>query len=185
MTPSLIVPVVTMTFDVHDTSQYSDIRDEVRKRIDLLEKMVAEEQSSFAAKQEKLLAAHKAAMDGYKRTLANYRDMLILEESFAKNILKAQDAIGPQMEGGAKVQITIPQARLSLADYLIGEIEKRGPLGKEQLRLSALMAGYFEHGDTGGRAVHATLMNFLRNKRLTVGINGEYAIPANREACMS
>lgn len=166
-----------MTVTIQKKGEYQDIRDQLRKRIDLLDTMMGDAQHKFAVEQEKLISEHKVKIDGFKSLIAKYRGMLELEESFAKSILQAQDLVGPQPEG-AKVQMTIPKAKIPLADFLISKIEAKGSMSKEELRAAALEAGYFDEGDTGGRAVHATLINFIRNKRLSVSIDGLYSIAA-------
>jgi hypothetical protein len=168
-----LVPVVTMPVTIHSAGEYQDIREELRKRIDLLERMMGTAEAEFAAKQEKAIAAHKATVDGFKATITNYRNMLELEESFAKSVLQAQNTIG-QQPGDASVKLTIPTARPSLAQFFISELVLRGPLSKEELRQAGERAGYFEVGG-GGRSTHATLENIKRNNRVILGADGKFS----------
>lgn len=172
--------IAMMTVTIRKKSDFRDIRADLKARIESLEEMSKLEQRQFEEKQEKAAAEHRKSMDSFKIALTNYRSMLALEEALAGHRMFQDEAkppggIGPVQE---EFKIAMPTTRIALSDFLLGQIETKGPMSKEALRKAASDAGYFDVGDSGGRAVHATLFNFIRNKRLTVGLSGEYAIPA-------
>lgn len=68
---------------------------------------------------------------------------------------------------------------MGLADFLVREPTLKGPMYKEDLRTAATLAGYFPEGETGGRAVHTTLLNLVRSGRLAELYDGRYAPPAS------
>ena len=72
-----------------------------------------------------------------------------------------------------------PNLTLGLADFLIREATKRGPMQKDDLRAAAVLAGYFPEGESGGRAVHTTLLNLVRSGRLGETNDGLYFDPAS------
>ncbi len=57
-------------------SKFADIRDGLRERIAMLDRMAAKEVEEFAAAQEKALAQHKEQMESFKATAATYKRLL-------------------------------------------------------------------------------------------------------------
>lgn len=164
---------MTVTIRNPDGDAFRDIRDDLRTRVKKLEAMLEATQAKFVAAQEKALAEHKRETDAFKAAIAGYRRMLDLEETFAKNdVLDPQNKIGPRPEG---VKIAVPQLQLPLADFICAELSERPSTNKEGLREAAEQAGYFTAGG-GGRAIHATVINLLRTKRISVDINGKYSV---------
>lgn len=169
--------IAIMAFTIRP-GDYQDIREELRKRVNLLEETMNSVQSEFAAKQERALAAHKQAVDGIREAIESYKRMLALEESFADSVLKSGvEVIGPQSpDRQHEVKVTIPATRPALADFFIGQLRELGPRTKEELRLAAMFAGYFTQGDSGGRATHATLSNINRSGRVGTTEGGKYFV---------
>jgi hypothetical protein len=154
---------MTVTISKKDAAPFRDIRADLRTRIVRLEEMSNRAQAKFIETQEKAAADHKRAMDSFKAAVANYRQLLELEESFAEvNVLDINDKIGPMPE---EVKIQMPVARPALADFFCDKIKHLGPLTKGELRGLAQQAGYF-NGDEGGRQTHATLVNIKRTGRV-------------------
>jgi len=163
--------------------QFSDIRGELRKRINMLEAVLADEQKTFAAAQEKALAEHRKRADAVKSALANYRTMLDLEESFSS--VDLTDDIGPRQpsnQGG--INITLPEGRLPLADFFIVTLRERGPMTKEALKAAAERAGYFGLQEGGGRKTHATLENIKRSGRIHMNESGEFVAGEMEQALL-
>jgi outer membrane translocation and assembly module TamA len=160
-----------MPVTIQKKSDYQDIREELRKRISLLESMQTKEQAKFTALQERAIADHKKAMDAFKAALANYRSMLELEESFSRGVLNASEEIGPKREGEtASVNITLPTSKLPLADFFVKTLGEAGPMSKGELRQVAVDAGY----EIDGRHTHATLVNLTRNQRVKQTDDNKY-----------
>jgi len=170
----------TMTITIHKKRpDFRDIRGDLRARIKSLEETGEREQADFAKKQEEIAAEHKKSMDAIKGAIAAYKRMLQLEEALADhNMLDGEAKIGPMPD---QVKIPMPMSRQPLADFLVAQVKERGSMTKEDLRLAALFAGYFDEGESGGRAVHATLMNLIKNKRLVVDIDGLYGVASEAE----
>lgn len=160
-----------MTVTIHKKADYQDIREELRKRVSLLESLAAKEQTRFEAEQEKAAAAHKKAMDSYKIAIASYRDMLTLEESFSVNMLAAQNEVGPKQENET-VKINLPAPKVSLAEFFVKTLAETGPMNKDELRQVALDAGY----EIDGRHTHATLVNLTRNQRIKPASDNKYVV---------
>lgn len=68
-----------------------------------------------------------------------------------------------------------PTPRMSLSDFLATQI-RQGVKDKEALRFAAMRAGYFENGESAGRATHATLLNMQRGGRLIERPEGIYEV---------
>jgi hypothetical protein len=66
------------------------------------------------------------------------------------------------------------EERLSLADFFLTALHAHGRMSKDELRDQAERAGYFESGDSGGRATHATLLNLTRHGRIVEIEPGTY-----------
>jgi hypothetical protein len=157
------ITTMTVTIRTKHDAPFRDIRADLLTRIARLDEMSNRAQTRFIEKQEKEAAEHKRVMDGFKSALANYRQLLELEESFAEaNVLDVENKVGPMPE---EVKIQMPVARPALADFFCEKLKHLGPLTKSELRGLAQQAGYF-NGDEGGRQTHATLVNIKRNGRV-------------------
>lgn len=175
--------IAIMAFTIRP-GEYQDIREELRKRIDLLNETVISIQSEFATKQERVLAEHKQAVDSVNKAIESYKSMLALEESFAESVLHSkQDVIGPHLEAHQQVKISLPTSRPALSEFFVAQLMEKGPMFKEELRKAAQAAGYF--GDfNGGRATHATLTNITKSGRLTVNGEGKYIVSPTEKALL-
>lgn len=74
-------------------------------------------------------------------------------------------------------QADVPIPHIQLPDFLVQETAKRGIASKEDLRLAAVHAGYFPDGESGGRQIHATLMNLVRGNKIIETQSGRYGVP--------
>ncbi|MFH6781495.1 MULTISPECIES: hypothetical protein [Methylobacterium] len=70
-----------------------------------------------------------------------------------------------------------PTLTMGLADFLLNETRKKEMASKDDLRSAAALAGYFPNGESGGRAVHTTLLNLVRAGRLAEAADGLYYAP--------
>ena len=147
-----------------------NISEDLQSRIDAMEELLKEEETKFQEAQELALAEHKRRTDAFRKALVGYRNILSLEQTLAGASLIGSGE-GPMPE---KVEIPLPHAREPLPDFFISQLKTRGPLTKEELRLAALVSGYFADGDSGGRTTHATLTNIARNGRVILGDDGKY-----------
>jgi hypothetical protein len=168
----MTIPIMTVTIRQEPGKELRDICADIRARVTMLEDVMRKEEERFQKEQEKAATEHKERMDGFKDALRGYRNMLVLEEAFAKLKMSSttEDRIGPMPE----VKIPLPVQRAPLAEFFIAQIKEKGPRSKEELRQAAQAAGYFEN-DGGGRATHVTLANITRSRRLTLTLtaNGD------------
>jgi hypothetical protein len=160
------MPNDIMTVTIPRPPGRKDLRDisaDLRARIGALEEVMEIEKQRFDREQEKLIADHKKRMDSFKGALGNYRNMLHMEEAFAALGKEDQNKVGPMPKD---VKMPMPVAKMSLAEFFIDQLKENGPMAKDELRRAAMEAGYFEPGDSGGRATHVTLVNISRNNRV-------------------
>ena len=159
--------IMTVTLNAPNLVEMRDISADLRSRIALLEKAREVEIARFQDAQEKAATEHKQKVDQVNKTIANYRNMLDLEEFMASsNIVGAGRMVGPMPE------IKMPVSRLPLPEFFIEELNRRGAMTKEELRQAAQSAGYFT--DSGGRSTHVTLENIKRSNRVILGADGKY-----------
>lgn len=81
------------------------------------------------------------------------------------------------------MKIPMPTAQPSLADFFINQLIHAGAMSKDELRLAAEAAGYFEPGG-GGRSTHATLENIKRSGRVIFGDDGKYTVNTMEKALL-
>ena len=71
--------------------------------------------------------------------------------------------------------VPAPAAPLPLADFLVRRVNEAGPLSKDDLRLLAVRAGYFQDAESATRSVHATLLGIIKGGRVRELPNGALA----------
>lgn len=95
--------------------------------------------------------------------------MLDLEEGLA--------ARGVSGNGGPQLTVSMPEPKVPLGDFLCMEMAEKGAKTKDQLRALAQAAHYFTKGESGGRAIHATLVNLMKKGRVGEISEGLYGVP--------
>lgn len=158
-----------------------DITQGLSERVDLLQEMLDEAQARYEADRAKLEANHKKATESLRAALATYKSMLTLEAGLISRTRAASGTSSVQPDG---MRAVLPEIKTPLADYLIQDLGRRGPLNKEDLRIGAEREGYFPGGGGGGRAVHATLVNLVRAKRVKVSVDGLYSVSELEKALL-
>lgn len=84
-------------------------------------------------------------------------------------------ALIEDIDDRASPQMTFRQ-KVSIPSFLIAQLQQRGPMTKEELRDSAVEAGYFGPDDVPGRSIHFTVINLAKSGRIREQIGGKYAV---------
>ena len=124
------------------------------------------------------IQAYNRQKEEIDRAYAERTDPLEEERQVINNLLIIQ-----QRKLGEKPSASTPIE--SLSSFLIQQTRKIGRISKEDLRISAVKAGYFSVDDGGGRVVHATLLNLVRSGRLQEYDDSTYSVPSKPDLLVS
>src|SRR5262249_34498803 len=143
------------------TTEFRDLRPDIRARLE--------------ANSLKTQAVDRECEQQIQATRRKY-------EALAKDLLDERDVLAAMLQaekkrlgGTATVQPTEPLP--PIGDFFLDTIKKQGPKSKAQLRQMAQDVGYFPNEESGGRATHITLENFLRSGRILRDEHGNLCLP--------
>jgi len=148
-----------------------DILEDLSERLRSVAARYADEIADYSEARNALEAKHK-------ETIA----ALNAEQHALEQLIRLESA-----RSGQAAPAALPPARpkLALLDFLLTKAHADGPLTKEELRRHAELAGYFGDEGTGGRKLHATLMNLVSARRLHRLPDGRYAFPERPRATLT
>ncbi len=145
-----------------------DITDDLKARLAMIEAQAKAENVEYEAAAKALADKHDAAISELKGQWEAIQRGLQLE---MRRLGRSADSPAPAANQQAP--------SVSLDDFMVSIVEKFGMAAKENFRNEAVHAGYFQPGETGGRQIHATLLNLVRAGRVRQIGPDTYA-PANK-----
>jgi hypothetical protein len=138
-----------------------DIRTDLRDRLMAVMGRISDEHDQYLRAQEKLECEHR-------------QEQQMLERE--RRALEALLAIEPERDGVLPQNLPPPRPVLPLGEFLTTKLHAHGAMDKDELRVQAEDAGYF-NDVTNGRTFHTTLMNFVKHGKIIQLPDGRYAYP--------
>jgi hypothetical protein len=148
-----------------ETLIMTDFRVELRERLAAVMGRSADEYDRYTRSQEALQREHKREIEMLDRE----RDALLA-------LLKIEE----NREGALPLERPIARPILPLGEFLTTKLHAHGPMDKDDLRLHADEAGYF-NDVTNGRTFHTTLMNYVKHGKIIQSSDGRYAYPTRTQ----
>jgi hypothetical protein len=138
-----------------------DIRTDLRDRLMAVMGRISDEHEQYLRAQEKLEFEHKQEQQALERE---------------RRALEALLAIEQERDGALPQNLPAPRPVLPLGEFLTTKLHAHGAMDKDELRVQAEAAGYF-NDVTNGRTFHTTLMNLVKHGKIIQLPDGRYAYP--------
>jgi hypothetical protein len=147
-----------MPITIKKPAEFRDVREDLTARLDALDGR---------------LHARQAQAERDKKAI----DDKLREDTAAINAERAVVKSMLEIENRRFGEPTPAAPKAPLDDFIVDTVKNYGPKEKEELAEMATKAGYFRDGKSPGRAVHLTLVNVLKGRRVVMVGPNKYAAP--------